>query len=250
MTLYDLISMLVEEVDQQKARKGFGKAKDESDEALAAGESRGKNRNLKDVECWNCGEKGHLKYKCQNPPKNPKDNSKSTKKDATANAAEAEAKSEDEGAWAAVEEAVDWFQEAVNTMIDDEKDIPLEITDVVEAGGVLAAVEGVVDDNSNFDDILDMYIGVIDSKVAQLSKGWFEVIVDEVAAEMDEMVGEEVSVEGETIEVLGGMPDEANTAMEPGADGEIAKLCGSGYTSDTPEHCSDDSDGTQTKTVE
>jgi hypothetical protein len=241
-----LISMLVEEADRQKARKGFGKAKEEHDEALSAGESS-KRKNKDDMECWNCGEKGHLKWKCKNPPKNPKDDSKSTtetKKDATANAAEAEAKSEDEGAWAAVEEAVDWFQEVVNELIDDEMNIPLEIAEVVEDEGAWAAAERVVDDDSNFEEIPDTELGV--NEGSQMSKDWFETIADEMIS----LETEGASIEGEIAVFFSGIPDEDSLATRPGVDGEIAKLCGSGYTNHTPEYHFDDLDGTQVKTVE
>src|ERR1700678_1351900 len=117
ITTNDLISMLIEEADRQKAqfaqRKGLGKGKEDESEALAAGEAaKGKKWNgKKGVECWNGGEKGHFRNKC---PK-PKQERKSGQGSANAVASDVE-----EGAWAAAEvvdeedsvaevEDVDWF---------------------------------------------------------------------------------------------------------------------------------------------
>ena len=114
ITSSDLISMLIEEADRQKAqyaqRKGSGKGKEEESEALAAGESskgkKGKGKK-KEVECWNCGEKGHYRNKC---PKPQKEKGKPTQDTANAVA------SDEEGAWAAEEaEEDDWFS------VDDEE---------------------------------------------------------------------------------------------------------------------------------
>ena len=69
ITSSDLISMLIEEADRQKAqyaqRKGSGKGKEDDSEALAVAEtSKGKKgKSKKNVECWGCGKTGHFKNK-------------------------------------------------------------------------------------------------------------------------------------------------------------------------------------------
>jgi hypothetical protein len=75
MTSTDLLSMLIEESERQKAqyaqRKGSAAKSKEEDQALAVGESskKPKRKGKKPVECWNCGEEGHYKNKCPHPPK-------------------------------------------------------------------------------------------------------------------------------------------------------------------------------------
>jgi hypothetical protein len=103
----DLISMLLEEADRQKAqytqRKGSGKGKEDDSEALAVGETLRKKKwkGKRNPECWNCGEKGHFKNKCPHPLKEKKP------AQGTANAA---VPHEEDGAWAAEEvEEPDWF---------------------------------------------------------------------------------------------------------------------------------------------
>ena len=106
-----LISLLVEESDRQKAqyarRRFGGRGKEgEKDEALSATPDKGK-KPRKDVECWNCGDKGHFRHQCKKPKKiepkeesktdNSKKDPKKPSKDGRANAAEPE--SEDEEAW-------------------------------------------------------------------------------------------------------------------------------------------------------
>jgi hypothetical protein len=120
-----LISLINEEADRQKVQKsrrhdgsgGKGKT-DEKDEALFVGTSggssggrggngrgrgRGRGRggggrggkpSISEYECWNCGEKGHLKHNCPNPKKVD-----SPKKTGSANAA-VESDSDGEGVWA------------------------------------------------------------------------------------------------------------------------------------------------------
>src|SRR6266545_8038832 len=66
-----LISLLVEESDCQRAqyarRKTGGKGKEgEKDEALSIASDKGK-KPRKDVECWNCGEKGHFHHQRKKP---------------------------------------------------------------------------------------------------------------------------------------------------------------------------------------
>jgi len=77
-----LISLLVEESDRQRAqyarRKTGGKGKEgEKDEALSVASDKGK-KPRKDVECWNCSEKGHSCHQCKKPKKadSKKDESK------------------------------------------------------------------------------------------------------------------------------------------------------------------------------
>ena len=119
VTSSELIPILIEEADRQKAqyvlRKGSGKGKEGDNEALAVGESsKGKKgKGKKNVECWNCGEIGHFSNKCQKP----KVDKKSKPTASTANAAV----SDEEGEWAAEEVAEDdWF------CLDDE-DVEVEI---------------------------------------------------------------------------------------------------------------------------
>jgi hypothetical protein len=77
MTPDDLLSMLLEESDRQRAqflrRRGNGKGKDEVDEALLAGQSskpsKGKGKKNPDIVCWNCDEKGHISCHCKKPKK-------------------------------------------------------------------------------------------------------------------------------------------------------------------------------------
>ena len=153
----DLISMLIEEADRQKAqyvsRKGSGKGREEDNEALAVGESlkgkgkgqkgKGKGRKgkgKKDVECWNCGEMGHFSNKCTKP----KVDKKSKASTSTANAAAPT--SDEEGAWV-MEEVVDvvWF-----CVDDDEEGVEIEGERCVEvmefgdtSGIALVAVDSI-----------------------------------------------------------------------------------------------------------
>jgi hypothetical protein len=105
-----LISLLVEESDRQRAqfsrRKFGGKGKEgEKDEALGVTPEKGK-KPRRDVECWNCGGKGHFRHQCKKPKKADSKNGESKKEepkkeqgksDGRANAAESD--SESEGAW-------------------------------------------------------------------------------------------------------------------------------------------------------
>jgi len=81
----DLLSMLMEESDRQRAQRSRGKAsgkgKDEENEALVVGQSakgrkeKGKNRHA-DLTCYNCDEVGHISRFCKKPKKSKsKDNS-------------------------------------------------------------------------------------------------------------------------------------------------------------------------------
>src|SRR5271168_741488 len=139
ITSSDLISMLIEEADRQKAQyaqwKGSGKGKEE-DEALVVGESsRGNKRwGKKDVECWNCGKKGHFRNKCPNPKVDKKSKGKSSA--STANAVA----SDEEGAWAAQEVAEsDWF-----SLDEDEDELEVglegesceEVTELGDTSGI------------------------------------------------------------------------------------------------------------------
>jgi hypothetical protein len=117
-----LISLINEEADRQKVQKGRrsndgGKGKaDEKDEALFVGNasgsrggpSRGRGRGGRgswrgrggkpssSVECWNCGEKGHIKPNCPHPKK---EHSPTATKTGSANVA-AESDSDGDGVWA------------------------------------------------------------------------------------------------------------------------------------------------------
>jgi hypothetical protein len=148
MTPDDLLSMLVEESDRQRAqrqrRRGSGKGKDEESdgEALAAGNVKPK-RNRANVTCWTCNKVGHYSYECEEPSEpddEPKD--QETSKDDANDATAATTESDDEygGAWAAeeVEEEVNWFEMAIAEMDRDAKlvvkDVPMRdwFYDVVE----------------------------------------------------------------------------------------------------------------------
>ncbi len=107
-----LISLLVEESDRQRAQyarqKIGGKGKEgEKDKALGVTPDKGK-KPRRDIECWNCGGKGHFRHQCKKPkkPDFKKGESKMeepkkepTKSDSRANAAESDSDSEGEGAW-------------------------------------------------------------------------------------------------------------------------------------------------------
>jgi len=68
-----LISLLVEESDRQRAQyarqKIGGKGKEgEKDKALGVTPDKGK-KPRRDIECWNCGGKGHFRHQCKKPKK-------------------------------------------------------------------------------------------------------------------------------------------------------------------------------------
>ena len=118
----DLISLINEEYDRQKAqrtrRTGAGKSKDrDDDEAMAVnpGSSKetggrgGRGRGGKSPhfhrkpkgECYNCGEKGHYRNKCPKLAKPSKDTPTTSGSANTAAAADWD--SEGEGAWVAID---------------------------------------------------------------------------------------------------------------------------------------------------
>jgi len=123
-----LLSMLLEESDRQRAqfqrRRVPGKGKEDSNEALSADQSsrlkKGKGHTHKhaDITCWNCDDKGHISRNCKKPRKSKsKDNSGKQEGNTKASgsgsgsASAAEQVKEEDGAWAAVEEELDWFKE-------------------------------------------------------------------------------------------------------------------------------------------
>ena len=78
-----------------------------------------------DVTCWNCEEKGHISRNCKKPKKSKtKDDSGKQggngkaggSGSGNANMAEKLKGDEEEGAWAAEEEELDWFDEVVEAM--------------------------------------------------------------------------------------------------------------------------------------
>ena len=135
----DLLSMLVEESDRQRAQRqcqrGSGKGKDEEseEEALTAGSGKPK-RNRANVTCWTCDKVGHYSCECEKPSESddePKDQ-ETSKDNATVNnvtAAILESDDECRGAWAAeeVEDKLDWFERAVSMMDNDGKSVVPEI---------------------------------------------------------------------------------------------------------------------------
>jgi len=134
----DLLSMLLEESDHQRAqfqhRQTSGKGKDEGNKALSANHSskskngkgnRSKHRHA-DVTCWTCEEKGHISRHCKKPKKSKsKDDSGKQGGNGKAggsgsgSASVAEKVVEEEGVWAAEEEEVDWFDEVVEATSDE-----------------------------------------------------------------------------------------------------------------------------------
>ena len=134
MTPDDLLSMLLEESDRQRAqfsrRQGTGKGKDEIDEALVASQAQSlKGKGKKDLTCWNCNKKSHISHHCKAPRKPKTGNSEVKQGDGksggsgkpsgsgTANAAVES--SEDGGAWMAEElegEELDWFELVIEEM--------------------------------------------------------------------------------------------------------------------------------------
>ena len=121
MTPNNLLSMLMEESNRQQVQQlhwqGSGKAKDNDNETLAGealkSNSKGKPKNP-NIECWNCGKKGHISCFCHKLKKSTdnKDEKKGSSDGKTstgsshANTAEEEwVWAVEEGAWAAEEES-------------------------------------------------------------------------------------------------------------------------------------------------
>ncbi len=131
MTPDDLLSMLMEESDRQRAqwqrRQSSGKGKNEEGEgeALAAGTLKPR-RGRANVTCWTCDKVGHYSFECEEPEKSddePKDDEKAAKDDAN-DATMAITESDEEcGCWAAeeVENEPDWFEMAIAEMDRDAK---------------------------------------------------------------------------------------------------------------------------------
>lgn len=67
-------ALVTQERGRGKNRKG-GKARNKS---------RGKSSNRKDVECWNCGKKGHYKHECRKAKNDKKGKGKEDESDSTA----------------------------------------------------------------------------------------------------------------------------------------------------------------------
>jgi len=142
MTPEDLLSMLLEESNHQRAQfqhqRVPGKGKEDSNEALSVDQSskskKGKGHKHADVTCWNCDDKGHISCNCKKPkkPKSKDDSGKqggntkaSGSGSGTANVAEQV--KEEEGAWAAVEAELDWFEEMAEAVDDKgERDAVVE----------------------------------------------------------------------------------------------------------------------------
>lgn len=131
----DLISMLIEESDRQRAQRLRGrvpgKGKEEENEVLVVGEvqAKGKKGNWKgkgrhtDMTCYNCNKKGHIARFCKEPkkPKNGKGDSERGKHESASgsgNVHAVEPKDQvEEGAWMVeMVEDLDWFEEAVRDM--------------------------------------------------------------------------------------------------------------------------------------
>jgi hypothetical protein len=128
----DLMSMLMEESDRQRAQrsrgKGSGKGKEEENEALAVRESakgkkgKGKSKHA-DLKCYNCEKMGHISRFCKEPkkPRTKDDSGKEKHGDGnrsgsgTANTVESSKEVEEDGAWV-VEAELDWFEEVIEEM--------------------------------------------------------------------------------------------------------------------------------------
>jgi hypothetical protein len=131
----DLLSMLMEESDRQRAQRSRGKGsrrvKDEENKALVVGQTgqlakgrkeKGKNKHA-DLTCYNCNEMGNISCFCKKLKKSkPKDNFGKEKQgkvtrggSGTANTAESLKEVEEDGAWAVVE-GLDWFDDAIKDM--------------------------------------------------------------------------------------------------------------------------------------
>jgi hypothetical protein len=167
----DLLSMLLEESDRQRAqfqrRRVSGKGKEDNNEALSAegssklkkGKGHGHGHKHADVMCWNCEEKGHISRNCKKPKKSKmKDDSGKQggngkaggSGSGNANVAEKVTGDEEEGAWAAEEEELDWFDEVVEAMeCEGRKDAMIEdfgdtsgeafvVAEAVESSGIIA----------------------------------------------------------------------------------------------------------------
>jgi len=155
MTPDDLLSMLMEESDCQRAqwqrRQGSGKGRDQEreDEALAAGALKPR-KGRANVTCWTCDKVGHYSYECEEPSESDddsKDEEKALKddpKNSTANDATVATIESDEecgGAWAAEEvvmggplsisevaDELDWFEMAIVEMGGDAEMVTEEIS--------------------------------------------------------------------------------------------------------------------------
>ena len=119
-------------------RKGSGKGKDDDSEALAAGElsSGKKRRGKRNIECWNCGKKGHFSNKCPDPKVDK--NSKGKSSENTANAVA----SDEEGAWAAEEVMErDWFSlDEVEDEVEIEGESCEEVVEIGDTSGLALVV--------------------------------------------------------------------------------------------------------------
>ena len=156
----DLLPMLMEESDRQRAQKsrqkGFGKAKEEENEALVAGQStkvrkgKGKGKHA-DLTCYNCDEKGHISRFCKKPKKPRKDDNSGKQEkpgNSSGSASAVEKVAEEEGAWAVEEVEGDWFDQVVkeignkgkkDTMIEDLGNTSGEafvVTETAESNGI------------------------------------------------------------------------------------------------------------------
>ena len=103
-----LISLLIEEADRQTAQQVHRRSskkgtENEGDEALSAELKGRKGKGNMEVECWNCGEKGHFQRDCPKPKPSDEKDEGDSKAEAT-NTAESD--SECEEAWCMEEDLV------------------------------------------------------------------------------------------------------------------------------------------------
>jgi len=162
MTPDDLLSMLVEESDCQRAqwqrRQGSGKGED-GDEALAATSSR-LRRGQANITCWTCKKVGHYSYECEEPSESDDDAEveekasnddvkSSSENDGTA--ATAELDDEYGGAWAEEIPVWDWFDEVVEGENESEDEGVSSKGALVEGFGMVASGEPLVVDSDTTD---------------------------------------------------------------------------------------------------
>ena len=97
----------------------------EGSSKLKKGKGHGHGHKHADVTCWNCEEKGHISCNCKKlKTSKMKDNSgkqggngkASRSGSGNANVVEKVNSDEEEGAWAAEEEELDWFDEVVEAI--------------------------------------------------------------------------------------------------------------------------------------
>ena len=189
------------------------------------GSWRGRKPGSSVVECWNCGEKGHLKYNCPNPKKDD-----SPKKTGSANAA-AESDSDGNGVWA-VDTNCD--SDGLMTTLD-------EVSDSEDEGHEVGIVDefdvGEVDE---FDvDVPSSFDGASESDGSFFGEeDWFSE-PEEVSRNIeDDILRNTYNNESTSDQEDYSIPDEALTAAEPLKSGQYAFVQAELYDSGCTRHIS------------